>query len=323
MLGKSQLDSAADTAGEASLNGACYPRAVHRWIFVLLWLLAGCVTQEEHEQALADAQKRLYDAQQRCGADIAALQGKVAQLQAETKRLQGVVEERDKKISASDVEMADLRAKFDEAVALQEQLTNELTKAGKNVDTLVTQRGEMAKALEETKARLEELRKAQAAQAKRAELFKQLLLKFKKMIDAGALKIVLRDGRMVLQLKNDVLFDSGRVNIKKEGQTALKEVAKVLVTLDARQFQVAGHTDNVPIASERFASNWELSAARAIAVVKFLIGAGVKANLLSAAGYGEFDPIANNAAPDGRTKNRRIEIVLQPNIAELVQIPEG
>lgn len=320
MLGERQLGSAPHTAWQASLNGACYRWAVHRWIFVLLWLLAGCVTQEEHEKALADAQKRLSDTQQRCGADIAALQTK---LQEETRRLQGMIEERDKKITASDVEMAALRAKFDEAVALQEQLTNELAKAGKSVDTLVTQRSEMAKALEDTKARLEELRKAQAAQAKRAELFKQLLLKFKKMIDAGALKIVLRDGRMVLQLKNDVLFDSGRVDIKKDGQTALKSVAKVLATLDARQFQVAGHTDNVPIASQRFPSNWELSAARAIAVVKFLIGEGMKSNLLSAAGYGEFDPIANNGAPDGRAKNRRIEIVLQPNIAELVQIPEG
>jgi chemotaxis protein MotB len=95
------------------------------------------------------------------------------------------------------------------------------------------------------------------------------------------------------------------------------------VTLDDRELAVAGHTDNVPIATERFASNWELSAARAIAVVKFLIENGLKAQNLSAAGYGEFDPIADNGSTDGRARNRRIEIVLQPNIAELVQIPEG
>ena len=104
--------------------------------------------------------------------------------------------------------------------------------------------------------------------------------------------------------------------------TTVKQVAAGLKTLPTRRFQVAGHTDNVPIQTARFSSNWELSTARAVQVARFLVAQGVKPEELSAAGYGEFDPIAPNAEPSGRARNRRIEITLQPNIDELVAIPQ-
>ena len=78
----------------------------------------------------------------------------------------------------------------------------------------------------------------------------------------------------------------------------------------------------MPIGTARFPSNWELSTARSVNVVKYLVDEGVKAELLSAAGYGEYDPVSPNDSDEGKAKNRRIEIVLQPNIAELVQIPK-
>src|SRR5690606_26744059 len=115
--------------------------------------------------------------------------------------------------------------------------------------------------------------------------------------------------------------DSGQVTIKQTGKDALTEVAGILVTLDDRELQVAGHTDNVPISTQRFPSNWELSTARAVEVVRFLVAENVKPQLLSAAGYGEHDPVESNETPEGRAKNRRIEIVLQPNIGELVSVP--
>jgi chemotaxis protein MotB len=90
-----------------------------------------------------------------------------------------------------------------------------------------------------------------------------------------------------------------------------------------RSFQVAGHTDSLPIKKKgEFTSNWELSTERAVVVVKFLAQQGVSSNVLSAAGYGEFDPIASNGDNSGRAKNRRIEISLVPNIEELISAPE-
>jgi chemotaxis protein MotB len=141
------------------------------------------------------------------------------------------------------------------------------------------------------------------------------------MVDAGQLKIATRNGRLVLQLSNDVLFDSGQVAVKPAGKDALQQVAAVFKTLTGRTFQVAGDTDDVPIKTLRFPSNWELSTARAVEVVRFLIAQGVDPHALSAAGYGEFDPVASNEMADGRAKNRRIEITLQPNLDELVAAP--
>lgn len=174
----------------------------------------------------------------------------------------------------------------------------------------------------ETKAQLEELRAQKAAADARARLFDDFVKKFQKMVDAGKLDITTRRGQIVLALATDVLFDQGKTEIKPEGKTALEEVAAALKGVSGRRFQVAGHTDTYPIKTKEFPSNWELSNARALAVVKLLIEKGVKPESLSAAGYAEFDPAQSNASPTGRAKNRRIEIVLVPNIEELVKIPE-
>jgi len=290
-------------------------------VSLTLPLLTGCITRNEHDKLMAEAAQRLQQAEQAHQAQLAGKDQEITDLQTRIGLLEGEIAERDKRIGEEQAKAADLQRKLDDAVALNEQLRNTLERAGKSVDKLLTEKGDLSDALQDSKDRLEELRKAQAAAQKRADLFKSLALKFKKMIDAGDLKIVLRDGRMVLQLRNEVLFDPGRVDIKEAGKDALKEVASILATLDDRKLQVAGHTDDVPISTGRFPSNWELSTARAVNVVKFLVDKGVQPSELSAAGYSEYDPVAKNESKEGKAKNRRIEIVLQPNIAELVQVP--
>jgi chemotaxis protein MotB len=113
------------------------------------------------------------------------------------------------------------------------------------------------------------------------------------------------------------LFPSGKAKLSREGRGALAQVAGVLAEIKERSFQVAGHTDNVPIRNNRFKSNWSLSSARAVAVVQHLIKNGVTSTNLSAAGYGDTQPVASNDTKEGRAQNRRIEIVLQPNLDEL------
>jgi chemotaxis protein MotB len=286
-----------------------------------LLLATGCITQKEHDQLMAEAAARLTAAQEQHRQQLGGANTQIVSLQSELAQLKADIVERDKQLAEAAQKHAQLQKELDDATALSQQLQQTLERAGKSVDQLVAERGDLKTALEDQKRRLAELRKAQAAAQRRAALLNQLLAKFKKMIDAGDLTIVVRDGRLVLQLRNDVLFDSGKVSLKDEGETALEEVAKILVTLDERDFQVAGHTDNVPISTTRFPSNWELSTARAVNVVKFLEGKGVDPKVLSAAGYSEHDPVAGNDETVGKAKNRRIEIVLQPNIAELVKIP--
>jgi chemotaxis protein MotB len=282
--------------------------------------LAGCVPQGKYDAASKDALSAHADLQQ-CTTDLAALRAQVTQLEAALADAKAHAADDDQSLATAQTAAHDLQAKLDSATAENEALRKELARLGKNADSLLAEKGSLATALADAKARLEELRKSQEAAEARAALFKQLALKFHKMVDAGQLKVVLRNGHMVLQLANDVLFDSGRTDVKPSGKDALAQVATILKTIADRHFQVAGDTDNVPIQTERFPSNWELSTRRAVEVVHFLVAQGMRPELLSAAGYGEFDPIAPNDTPDGRARNRRTEITLEPNINELVAVP--
>jgi len=94
----------------------------------------------------------------------------------------------------------------------------------------------------------------------------------------------------------------------------------VLAALKDRHFVVAGHTDDIPIKTEEFANNWYLSTARAVSVVQFMIEQGFPADHLAAAGYADKDPVSSNKTKKGRQKNRRIEIILVPDLSELPKL---
>jgi chemotaxis protein MotB len=281
---------------------------------------AACVSRDHFDTAVKDAQT-VRGLLAQCNADIERTRAEVGRLNDALAQDEARLAETRSRLVDAEAQRNAIQTKLDNAIATNAQLKRELERLGKNADSLLAEKGGLASALADAKARLEELRKAQAAAAARAQLYKDVLGKFQKMIDAGQLKIALRNGRMVIQLSNDVLFDSGHTEIKSAGQQALAEVAAVLKTIPDRKFQVAGDTDTVPIHTERYPSNWELSTARAVEVVRFLIAKGLRPEELSAAGYGEFDPVAPNDDAGGRARNRRIEISLQPNIDELVTIP--
>jgi chemotaxis protein MotB len=171
--------------------------------------------------------------------------------------------------------------------------------------------------LDMAKKRMEEMAKAQAAAEKRAQQFRDMVAKFKSMIDAGKLQVEIRNGLMLVKLPDNILFDPGKTDLKPAGQEAIKQVTQILAGIEGRKFQVTGHTDNVPIKSGKFKSNWELSTQRAVEVVKFMSKNGMDEKRLSAAGYADTLPVADNGSDDGRRQNRRIEIVVVPNIEDL------
>jgi chemotaxis protein MotB len=176
--------------------------------------------------------------------------------------------------------------------------------------------------LETAKKRMEEMRKAQEQAEKRAQQFRDMVAKFKSMIDAGKLQVEIRNGLMLVKLPDNILFDPGRVELKPAGQEAIKQVTAILSGIEGRKFQVTGHTDNIPIKSAKFKSNWELSTARALEVVKLMMASGMDPKRLSAAGYADTLPVAGNDTDEGRRQNRRIEIVVVPNIEELPSMDE-
>ncbi|NUP06617.1 MAG: OmpA family protein [Polyangiaceae bacterium] len=282
--------------------------------FSLSSIAVGCVKKELYTQALADLQferNRSHD-----------LDGKLKNATAEIARLGKEMQARDAKLEEMNVAQADLVRKLDEVSILNVALQDRLKKAGQSVDQLTTEKGTLSTTLAETRKELEELRKQQAAAEARVKAFQDLVKRFQKLADAGKLKVVLRQGRMIIELPTDVLFDSGKSDVRKAGKDTILEVGKILATMPDRRFQVAGHTDNVKISTARYPSNWELSTARAVEVVKILVESKVKPENLSAAGYGEFDPISANDSDANKQKNRRIEITLVPNLEEFVKLPE-
>lgn len=121
-------------------------------------------------------------------------------------------------------------------------------------------------------------------------------------------------GKLTVNILDRIMFDSGDATIKSEGGPVLKKIADILAPYPHRRILVVGHTDNVPIrpgSKKGFASNWELSTARATAAVRFLVEkAGIDPRRIGAVGYGENQPIADNRTADGRSRNRRISVTV-------------
>jgi chemotaxis protein MotB len=218
-----------------------------------------------------------------------------------------------KDLDTCKTELASTKNSLSTTMAERNKLKDELA-------TLGAKRDELAQRLGATKKEIEELRKARALAEKRAKLFRDLMAKLRSMIDSGKLKVEIRKGRMIVKMSDKILFDPGRTKLKKDGKEALRQLAAVLKDIGDRDFLVAGHTDNVPIKTRRYPSNWDLSAARAVQVTKFLQNEGVDPKHLGAAGFSEYDPVGDNTTEPGRKSNRRIEIVLMPNIEELPPI---
>src|SRR5450759_642292 len=131
-------------------------------------------------------------------------------------------------------------------------------------------------------------------------------------------------GKLTVNILDRVMFDSGEAILKPAGESVMRKIAAILAGHPRLKIHVIGHTDNVPIRN-RFASNWELSTARALAAVHFLTEmAGVDPHRVGAVGYGEYRPIADNATAEGRAKNRRIAITILPDeLAGADAVPAG
>lgn len=251
-------------------------------------LLAGCVSSGKYDEL-----QRRFDESQ---ANLQDRNARIVSLE------EALAQEEEKSRSLAE-EIGRLQAQIGNLSREQAQLLKDRTSLANSVE-------EMQSALAEANRR-----KAQADQ--RIAEYRDLLSRFKSLIDAGKLKVKIVDGRMVVELPSDVLFASGSARLSNEGQQAIGEVATVLAEIPERRFQVEGHTDNVPIATAQYPSNWELAMARALTVVKTMIDNGMPPDRISAASFGEYKPAQPNDTKEGRAANRRIEIVVVPDLSGL------
>ena len=210
--------------------------------------------------------------------------------------------------------------KAQEIKALQSQratLANDL-------DSLQQQKG----LLEKDKAALERDQAALRAQNEALDRERMKLLEMSKQsqsqyealardlnqeVQKGQLQVRQYKDMLTVDVAEQLFFDSGRATLKETGKEVLKKVADAIKSYDDKAIRVVGHTDNVPISGalqKTYASNWELSVARATTVVRFLQESGIEPERLVATGRAEYAPIAENDSSEGRQKNRRIEITL-------------
>jgi len=224
-------------------------------------------------------------------------------------------------------------------LAAQKQVSDKCTAdygaATTELDALKRQFAERGVSLDNMSNDLEQQRQANEEYRKRAEQLEQVRQRFellqqklKKLTELG-LKVQVRDNRMLIQLPGNVLFDSGRDALKPSGLEILSQVAAVLRAdpdLSQREFQVAGHTDNKPLgAGGAYKDNWGLSAMRARSVLAYLTGpiekgGGLNPTHWSAAGYADTDPVASTDTDEGREQNRRVELVVLPNVEEMLNL---
>ncbi len=255
----------------------------------------GCVTQGKFDDLMAKHKK---------------LDGKYRASESLSARRQRQIEALDKKIAKVKAALASVQK---DLAATRENMSEKLLKKQRALRRQAEELEARMRELKKSRWALAELAKIKAEMKRQKELNDKLKLSFAKMISAGRLKLINRRGKLVIQMASKVLFKSGKSRLTGLGTDALKDLAVVLKGIN-RHFQVAGHTDNIPTHRRKYRDNWALSGHRATVVVRLLQKNGVPGHRLSGAGFGAFDPVANNRSASGRALNRRIEITLLPAV---------
>lgn len=180
----------------------------------------------------------------------------------------------------------------------------------------------MQKDLSYREKRINELESMIAAEEEKMNTLKENLSKALVNFEDRGLSVEQRDGKVYVSMENKLLFSSGSWSVGNEGQQAVKELGKVLASNSDINVLIEGHTDNVPYnGSGALKDNWDLSTKRATEVLKLLIkNSNINPKNLTAAGRGEFAPVASNSSRNGKAKNRRIEVVLTPKFDEISKL---
>ena len=284
-----------------------------------IFLLYGCVGIEEFESKVSEA-AGLRKEMETARARIAFLRRSIDDLQNQNtdRRLEG--EELTQSLTMArrhgqqiETKLSDLRARIS-----SQDLENKITeKKTSNLESSVKEARKKFRVLEETNVSLKkQISRFEDKLRFQEQVKKDLAAQFSAEIKFGSILVSRTGGRVIIGIESSTLFSSGRAAIRKTGKKHLRKISRILLRYTNREIQVQGHTDNDPISErliERWESNWELSTARATRVLRFLVEVGnIDPKTISAAGLGEFRPIADNSTKAGKKQNRRIDIVLFP-----------
>lgn len=307
--------------------------------FVVLILSSSCVSTKVFNDLVADynelkaERNDLVDENQELGSVKNKLENDLSALQLAYDK---AVSERDKLRQDYEATKNNLNALRDSYNALEKNSSSALAKNAKKNRELLAQLEVKEKALAVESARLEELKRQLNKRSQRVDELESVIAAkdaaMKQLKDAiskalldfegKGLTVEQRDGKVYVSMENKLLFESGSWAVGSEGKRAVMQLGNVLAQNPDIAVLIEGHTDDDPYTgNEHISGNWDLSTKRATAIVKILkANSAIKPENLTAAGRGEFAPIATNDTNDGKAKNRRIEVILTPKLDEVTKL---
>lgn len=290
-------------------------------IFFLLFLallVTGCVSKNVYQQKVNEADL--------LGRDIAQLQTEKVELTTEKSGLETQLSDLNQRLIDSLNQNSDLQRKLISTRAdqnrqtqsfshQQSEMAEQIAGMQRTNEELLLAIGQLQQEKRQLEQQLERGKIAREARlAKLKNTYDQLVGALESEIERGEITITNLEGKLSVNLLSQILFDSGKTDIKPEGKKLLSNLGDVISKSPERALSIEGHTDNVQIRSrlkERFPSNWELSTARATSIVHYLQqDVGISGDRLSATGFSKFRPVADNSTSEGRALNRRIQINL-------------
>jgi chemotaxis protein MotB len=307
-------------------------------ITFLSFVFSSCiVTKKKYDDILAQKVKLEADLADRdtlltkANADLQALDERVKKLAIDTTTLGQDVRTTTAKLSEMDKEYQQLNAYYKNLLTSSGKLNRDMAQQQEqllaiqqNLERTRKTNDSLSTSLNEREKKVRELENVMTAKDKAVLDLKNsissALLNFKE----NDLTVNVKNGKVYVSLAEQLLFASGSTEVDSKGVSALQQLAKAIKDKRDIHIMVEGHTDNVPISkkSQYMSDNWDLSVMRATSITKILTKAGVSPNQVTAAGKGEFVPLAPNNTAQNKQKNRRTEIIITPNLDELFKILE-
>ncbi|ELR73527.1 Flagellar motor rotation protein MotB [Fulvivirga imtechensis AK7] len=303
----------------------------------ILLFATACVTQKKYDDLMSEKIQlesdlaMCKDSLESATANVGRLSSLVDQLKSDTSRL-------GRRIRNNELEMAELTKEHKQ---LEAYYNNLLNNSGKLTRDLAEQQEHLLalkENLEQTKRLNESLSADLSEREKKVKELETILENKEKAVQElknritnallsfkeNDLTVEVKNGKVYVSLAEQLLFKSGSTVVDSKGVTALQQLAKALKGQKDIHVMVEGHTDNVPISrtSTYMKDNWDLSVLRATSIIRILTESGVGPEQITAAGRGEFAPVATNDSAGGKQKNRRTEIIITPDLDELFKILE-
>jgi chemotaxis protein MotB len=303
------------------------------------FLFSSCiVTKKKYDELLAQKVRLDADVADRdslltkANAELQNLDERVNKLSADTTAMGQDVRTKSARLAEMDKEYAQLNNYYKNLLTSSGKLNRDMAQQQEqllaiqqNLERTRKTNDSLSTSLNEREKKVRELENVMAAKDKAVQDLKNNISKALLNFKENDLTVNVKNGKVYVSLAEQLLFASGSTEVDAKGVSALQQLAKAIKDQRDIHIMVEGHTDNVPISkkSQYMNDNWDLSVMRATAITKILTKAGVTPNQITAAGKGEFVPLAPNTTAQNKQKNRRTEIIITPNLDELFKILEA